>query len=58
MSGEMDQAKGKVKEAVGGLTDNKDLENEGKVDKAAGTAKEKVGQAADFVKDKLDGGKA
>ncbi|MDX6583360.1 MAG: hypothetical protein QOI10_2544 [Solirubrobacterales bacterium] len=46
-----DDAKGKVKEAAGDLTDDKSLENEGKVDQATGTVKDKVGDAADKVKD-------
>jgi uncharacterized protein YjbJ (UPF0337 family) len=49
----MDDAKGKVKEKTGRLTDDKDLENEGKVDQATGTAKDKVGDAADKVKDTI-----
>ncbi len=62
MSGEseFDKAKGKVKEAAGDLTDNKDLKNEGKADRAGGevkdkadAAKDKVGDAVDSVKDKL-----
>ena len=51
MSGEGDQAKGRVKQAVGDLTDDKDLKREGKVDRAAGEVKEKVGDAVDKVKD-------
>ncbi len=34
-----EQAKGNVKETVGNVTDNKNLENEGKEDKASGKAK-------------------
>ena len=49
--GAMDDAKGKVKEAAGDLTDDKDLQREGKVDQAAGTVKDKVGDAADAAKD-------
>jgi uncharacterized protein YjbJ (UPF0337 family) len=49
VSGEADKAKGRVKEAVGDLTDDDELKREGKVDKAAGKAKETV----DKVKDKL-----
>jgi uncharacterized protein YjbJ (UPF0337 family) len=49
--GNIDEAKGRVKEAVGDLTDDKDLKNEGKVDKAAGDVKDKVGDAADKVKE-------
>lgn len=50
MSGEADQAKGRIKQAAGDLTDNDDLKNEGRKDEAAG----KVKEAADDVKDKLD----
>ncbi len=49
--GAVDNAKGKLKEAAGDLTDDKDLKNEGKVDKASGTVKDKVGDAADAAKD-------
>lgn len=45
-----DDAKGKVKEAAGDLTGDKDLQREGKVDQAAGSVKDKVGDAADKVK--------
>jgi len=51
MSENMDDAKGRVKEAAGDLTGDKDLQREGKIDQAAGDAKEKVGDAADKVKD-------
>lgn len=37
-----DEAKGRVKEAVGDLTDNDDLKNEGRADKAAGKAKDAI----------------
>jgi uncharacterized protein YjbJ (UPF0337 family) len=53
--GAVDEAKGRVKEAAGDLTDDKDLKNEGKVDKATGTVKDKVGDAADKVKDVVRG---
>jgi uncharacterized protein YjbJ (UPF0337 family) len=53
MSDKTDQLKGRVKEAVGDLTDDEDLEREGKVDRAAGTIKEKAGEAVDKVKDAL-----
>jgi uncharacterized protein YjbJ (UPF0337 family) len=45
-----DDLKGRAKEAVGDLTDNQDLKNEGKADRATGKAKEFV----DDVKDKAD----
>jgi uncharacterized protein YjbJ (UPF0337 family) len=51
MAGEADEAKGRIKEAAGDLTGDKDLKNEGKADKAGG----KVKDAVDSVKDKLTG---
>ncbi len=51
--GASDDAKGRVKEAAGDVTDNDDLKNEGKVDKATGTVKDKVGDTSDKIKDKL-----
>jgi uncharacterized protein YjbJ (UPF0337 family) len=52
MGEKTDQAKGRVKQATGSLTGDKDLEREGRADRAAGGAKEKVGHAVDAVKDK------
>jgi uncharacterized protein YjbJ (UPF0337 family) len=49
--GAMDDAKGRVKEGIGGLTDDDSLKNEGKVDKAVGSIKDKIGDAGDAVKD-------
>jgi uncharacterized protein YjbJ (UPF0337 family) len=54
MAKNMDDLKGKVKEAAGDLTDNDELRHEGKLDQAAGTAKEKVGNAADKARDVVD----
>jgi uncharacterized protein YjbJ (UPF0337 family) len=51
--GTTDDAKGRIKEAAGDLTDDKDLKNEGKVDRATGTVKDKVGDVSDAVKDKI-----
>ena len=42
---------GRVKEAAGDLTGDKDLQREGKVDQASGDVKEKIGDASDKVKD-------
>jgi uncharacterized protein YjbJ (UPF0337 family) len=60
MGENMDQAKGRVKQAAGDLTDNDDLKNEGKVDEATGKAKgvlddlkDKAEGAMDAVKDKV-----
>jgi len=46
-----DEAKGRVKEAAGDLTDNDSLKNEGKADQVGG----KIKDAVDSVKDKLTG---
>jgi uncharacterized protein YjbJ (UPF0337 family) len=51
--GTTDDAKGRIKEAAGDLTGDKDLQNEGKVDQATGTVKDKVGDVSDAIKDKL-----
>lgn len=47
------QAKGAVKDAVGGLTGNTKLQAEGKFDKAAGKVQQKVGDAKDAARDAL-----
>ena len=49
--GTLDDAKGRVKQAAGDLTDDKDLKNEGTVDKATGKVKDAVEGASDKVKD-------
>jgi uncharacterized protein YjbJ (UPF0337 family) len=46
----MDETKGKVKEAVGDLTDDDSMKTEGKADQTAGKVKEGVGDAVDKVK--------
>ena len=51
--GNVDTAKGRVKEAAGDLTGDDSLKNEGKVDRASGSVKDKVGDAADKAKDML-----
>lgn len=51
MSSSTDKAKGRIKEAAGDLTGDKDLQRKGKVDQAAGNIKD----AVDTVKDKLTG---
>ena len=51
MSADSDKAKGRVKQAVGDLTDDKDLKREGKADEIGG----KVKDAVDSVKDTLTG---
>jgi uncharacterized protein YjbJ (UPF0337 family) len=49
MGGSSDKAKGRVKEAVGDLTDNDRMKREGKLDRATG----KIKSAIDDTKDKL-----
>ena len=55
-----DQTRGKLKQALGDLTDNKDLKRQGKVDEAAGKVKKVVRDSGrkmeglvDKVKDKV-----
>ena len=54
MPDNLDDAKGRVKEATGDLTNDDSLKNEGKVDQATGKVKETVGDAADKVKDAVN----
>jgi uncharacterized protein YjbJ (UPF0337 family) len=51
MGGEMDEAKGRIKEAAGDLTDDDELQREGKIDQGKGTVKD----AVDKIGDKLKG---
>jgi uncharacterized protein YjbJ (UPF0337 family) len=51
MSGTTDQIKGRVKEAVGVLTDDKKLKNEGKLDQDVGKIKQMVERVVDKAKD-------
>ncbi len=54
MSGEADKVKGRVKEAAGDLTGDKDLQREGKVDRASGSVKEGVDKVKDKIADVVD----
>jgi uncharacterized protein YjbJ (UPF0337 family) len=47
--GAMDKAKGRVKEAAGSLTGNKDKKAEGQADQDKGTLKKKKGAAKDLL---------
>ncbi len=51
--GTIDDAKGRTKEALGDLTGDEDLKNEGKVDRATGKIKDAVGGVADKAKELL-----
>lgn len=60
MEEKIDRIKGRAKEVVGELTDDRDLEAEGKADQAGASvkealekAKDKLADAVDTVKDKL-----
>ena len=50
MSGTSDKIKGRVKEAVGVLTDDQRLKNEGKLDQATGKIKKVVKRGTDKAK--------
>ena len=58
MSGEtprnIDDSKGRLKEAAGDLTGDQDLEREGQVDQATGAAKEKLDEATDQAEETAD----
>ena len=49
-----DEAKGRLKEAAGDLTNDDGLKREGKIDRAEGAAKDKIDQAGDKVKDAVN----
>lgn len=60
MDNDLDQAKGKIKQAAGDLTGNERLKHDGKADETAGKAKEiledlkdKAEGVVDAIKDKL-----
>jgi uncharacterized protein YjbJ (UPF0337 family) len=46
LQGKTENVKGRVKEAVGALTGNKDLESEGADERAQGAAREQIGKAS------------
>jgi len=51
----VDEAKGRVKEAAGSLTDDDKLRREGKADQAKSSLKNAVDNVADTAKDAVDG---
>ena len=51
--GSTDETKGRIKQAAGDLSDDKDLQREGKIDEAGGKAKEKANELVDKVADSL-----
>ncbi len=50
VKGAAEKAGGKIKEAAGHLTGNKELENEGKVDQVKGAVHNAAGNAKDAVR--------
>jgi uncharacterized protein YjbJ (UPF0337 family) len=54
MGSGMDEAKGRMKEAAGDLTDDEELQREGKIDQASATAKEKAENLKDKASDVID----
>ncbi|MGO9876724.1 MAG: CsbD family protein [Acidimicrobiia bacterium] len=54
MDSNTDDAKGRVKEAVGDLTDNDRLKREGQHDRTVGKAKELIDDVGEKAKDLVD----
>ena len=54
MSGETDQAKGRVKQAAGDLTGDDELRREGEQDETAGKVKDTIDDAKDKANDAID----
>ena len=54
LEGKTEQVKGKVKKAVGDLTDNERLHDEGAADEAAGDVQEGFGRARRKVGDAIE----
>lgn len=50
----VDEGKGRIKEAAGSLAGDDSLKNEGKADQAKASVKDKVDKTADKAKDLLD----
>ncbi|MDP9228134.1 MAG: CsbD family protein [Actinomycetota bacterium] len=55
MGQNIDETKGRAKEAAGDLTDDDKLKNEGRVDRGVSDVKETVDNVADKVKNLLRG---
>jgi uncharacterized protein YjbJ (UPF0337 family) len=55
MGENIDEVKGRTKEAAGDLKDDPSLKKEGKVDRAVSDVKEKIDDVADKVKERIGG---
>jgi uncharacterized protein YjbJ (UPF0337 family) len=53
VKGRFEEAKGKVKEVVGKVVGNEELENKGKVEKVGGKVQAAVGDLKEDVKDAI-----
>lgn len=51
MDANMDEAKGRMKEAAGDLTDDDEMKKEGKADRMGATIKDKTNDVVDKAKD-------
>jgi uncharacterized protein YjbJ (UPF0337 family) len=51
MAGRTQKAKGRVKESVGALANDKEMKDRGRVDQATGSVKKHAGKAADKLGD-------
>jgi len=54
MGANMDEAKGRMKEAAGDMMDDDELKREGKTDRMGATIKEKANEVVDKAKDLVD----
>ncbi|MFN8028196.1 MAG: CsbD family protein [Acidimicrobiia bacterium] len=54
MDGTTDDIKGRAKEAVGDLTDDRDLKREGKADRVGAKAKDALDDLGDEAKEMID----
>ena len=54
MDANMDEAKGRMKEAAGDLMDDDEMKKEGKTDQMGATIKEKAGDVVDKAKDVIN----
>jgi uncharacterized protein YjbJ (UPF0337 family) len=54
MGGNMDEAKGRMKEAAGDMLDDDKMKKEGKTDRMGATVKEKADQVVDKAKDVIN----
>ena len=53
MDGQVEKVKGRIKQAVGGLTNNKRLKAEGEADEFRGVVKDKIDKVANKLKEQV-----